>query len=347
MDELASAFERYAAWAADVSPLYERLAGVAADDPRLLELASAAPPETAPQLLLAAVHAVVRSGADHPLERYYGAGDGRTPDGDGEGAGAAADHFRDFCPRYEDRIRELVRTRSVQTNDVGRSVVLLPAFEFVARLAGRRRLATVELGASAGLNANWDRYGYEYAGVGRAGDPDSPVGLSTAVRGDRDPPLPDRVPSVISRRGVDLNPLDPADPEDAQWLHALIPPDQPGRHERLEAALDVAGADPPSVEQGDLVEAVPRLCRGAPDAAALIVYSTLVCYQLDDELVADLRETLRTIGRDRPLYWLSGDPDVGPGTPTYRLVAFDGGAVEETRLARFESYGEWIEWLAE
>lgn len=66
-------------------------------------------------------------------------------------------------------------------------------------------LATLELGASAGLNPNWDRYGYVYDGD-RCGAADS----SVTVRGGS-PPLRETLPTVAARRGVDLHPLDPTD----------------------------------------------------------------------------------------------------------------------------------------
>jgi hypothetical protein len=47
-----------------------------------------------------------------------------------------------------------------QTNEVCRSAVLLPGFLEIARRFPGRPLVTSELGASAGLNMNWDRYRY-------------------------------------------------------------------------------------------------------------------------------------------------------------------------------------------
>ena len=60
------------------------------------------------------------------------------------------------------------RTRSTQTNEVGRCAALLPALTQLAVDApgaphgGGRPLGLVEVGASAGLNLLVDRYGYEY-----------------------------------------------------------------------------------------------------------------------------------------------------------------------------------------
>ncbi|WP_254768193.1 DUF2332 domain-containing protein [Salinilacihabitans rarus] len=366
--DLAAEFERYAGWAADVTPLYGTLAAAAAEDERLLGIAAdARPGQPAPQLLLAAVHSLLLDGVDHPLADYYPSCGGETTDrrtgaNEGDDGGVVA-RFREFCLANEERLRDLLATRRVQTNDVGRTAVLLPAFERVARTAETRTLAQIEIGTSAGLNLNWDRYRYRYrsgetddagpsdrldrtdSAVRTAGDPDSPVEVGAAVRGDRRPPIPRRFPRVVHRTGVDLNPLDPTDPADARWLRALVHPDQPDRRERLDAAIDAARTARPDLVEGDAVETLPRLLAEAPDDAALVVFSTHVLYQLDDETVADLRATLREHGFERPVHWLSIDPDEDLGKPVYRHVRFVDGAAEESHLARFESYGEWLRWI--
>nr|WP_252487782.1 DUF2332 domain-containing protein [Natronococcus sp. CG52] len=220
--DIAETFARYASWVEDQSPLYAAVAHAAADDPRIRDIAvEASTEQTEPQLLLAAVQSLLLKGREHPLERFYPTCNGDVPDED------PVPHFRDFCLANEAQLRSVIATRRCQTNDVGRSAVLLPAFERVARTAKTDAVAQIEIGTSAGLNLNWDRYRYEFEGIGRFGEEDSPVAIETAVRSDRRPPLPRELPSVAYRRGIDLNPLDVTDEADARWLHALIPPDGP------------------------------------------------------------------------------------------------------------------------
>ena len=72
-----------------------------------------------------------------------------------------------------------MRTRSIQTNEVGRSAALLPALAVVRAgalaVGDDRPLALVELGPSAGLNLLLDRYAVTYrrdgAVVATVGDP--------------------------------------------------------------------------------------------------------------------------------------------------------------------------------
>jgi len=348
MDDLAEQFETYANWVGEKSPLYERVTRAGADDDLLLDIAAEAQDgQPGPETLLAAVHALLLKDSDHPLARFY------PTCGDAEPAGVGDEldedtvpAFREFCASNEDRLRELVATRRTQTNDVGRSAALVPAFKHVARTAETRGLALVEIGASAGLNLCWDRYAYEYEEAGTAGPADAPVRIRTDVRGDRTPPLPDDDLSVVHRAGVDLNPLDVTDPADARWLRALVHPGLERRHERLDAAIEVAQEEPPELVAGDAVTELPGLLDEAPEDSTLVVFSTYVLYQLDDETIAELRALLAERSRDRPVYWLSLDPEENRAPARYRLVAFEGGdAVAESQIAEFEPYGEWIRWL--
>jgi len=63
--------------------------------------------------------------------------------------------------------------RPPQTNEVGRSASMIVAFLAVAAAVGRP-LRVLELGASAGLNLQFDRYRYQQGGAGFGPD-DAPV----------------------------------------------------------------------------------------------------------------------------------------------------------------------------
>ena len=106
--------------------------------------------------------------------------------------------------------------------------MLLPALAAVAAQT-RRPLALVEIGTSAGLLLNYDHYRYSYGshGVG----PESPVRLHCELRG-RDPAVT-AVPAATAKVGIDLNPIDATDPDEALWLAALLWPEQQRRRERL------------------------------------------------------------------------------------------------------------------
>ena len=108
----------------------------------------------------------------------------------------------------------------------------------VARRA-RLPLRLLEVGASAGLNLRWDHYWYD-TGESSFGDPASPVrfdGRGTARR-----PGSTAEVEVAERRGCDRladRRLHRGGPPPAAGRYVW--PDQPDRHERLDAALSVRG----------------------------------------------------------------------------------------------------------
>jgi hypothetical protein len=110
-------------------------------------------------------------------------------------------------------------TSPPQTNEVNRSVCLAPGFLTMARRAGLP-LRCLEIGASAGLNLNWDRYRYDLGSFGSWGDPQSPVRLSAEWSG-ANPPF-DVKTTVAERRGCDQNPIDVSDEDQAFRLKAYV-----------------------------------------------------------------------------------------------------------------------------
>ena len=337
---LAERFARFAREeCAGYSPLYAHLAAGVAEDRRLLALAAgAAPGQPPPNLLLGAVHFLLLRGAAGSLARFYS---DLVPDP--APAAEAYPAFRAFCLAHEGAIRALLASRRVQTNEVGRCAYLYPVFAEVAARAGRP-LALVEVGASAGLNLNWHRYAYRYGGDdGVYGVPGSPVQLESELRGRRRPHLPPAPPPVASAVGVDLLPIDAADPEEALWLRALVWPEHRERAEALRAALSLARIHPPRVLAGDGVERVPPLLAELGDDVVPVVFHTHALYQFPEDR-ARLVETLQGLARGRDLYHVAAE-GAGTGGVPVELTAWEGGRASTVLLARCHGHGRWIEWL--
>src|SRR5580700_2918590 len=230
------------------SEIYERLAlGVAASSELLDFLLTLPTARCQPNLFLAAV---------------------RHLHGVPENPGRLAEIIR----RDPERIRALMLSRSTQTNEPARCAVLL---SLLAQLP--QPLALVDVGASAGLTMLFDRYSYDYGGHRLAGaDPDAPV-LRCQPAGPV--PLPDRIPAIVWRTGLDLNPLDVTSDDDVRWLSCLVWPDEEDRAERLAAAIRSARQAPPTVVQGDLLTDLPAVVAQAPADATVVVYhSSVLCY---------------------------------------------------------------------
>src|ERR1700761_4099231 len=242
--ETAAVTARYRAFAAEArgrSPRYEELALAAgSDQPVLAFLATLPPAKRQPNLLFAAARYLL----DEP------------PD-------LAALHT--LVSERRDELAATMLARRTQTNEPARCGTLLPA---LALLPGP--LALIEVGASAGLTLLVDRYSYDYGGHRVAGtDPEAP-GLTCEPRGPV--ALPGRVPDVVWRAGLDLNPLDVRSADDVHWLQCLLWPGETGRQDRLAAAIDTARRDPPQVHRGDLLTGLPGLARQAPPGVTLVIY---------------------------------------------------------------------------
>ncbi len=239
----------------------------------LLELASAAQSRPVPNLLFGAVQYLLLRGIPHPLAAFYpGLSDAplelRQHD--------PVPVFRAFCLEHAEAIATLLATRRVQTNEIRRCACLLPAFTLVAQRDGP--LAIVEIGASAGLNLLWDRYSYHY-GEQQCGDPASSVQLRCELRGPRRPPLPLRIPEIVYRVGLDLNPIDVRDDAQTLWLRALIWPEQRDRAAYLKQAIALAQTAPPLIRAGDAVALLPAVFAEVPPEATLCLYHSFVLNQ--------------------------------------------------------------------
>jgi len=224
--------------------------------------------------------------------RFYPSLDGTAP-----ASPEAAPLFREFCLRNRDALLPVIRSRLTQTNEVRRSALLLPGFQEVAQHS-RSELALIEIGPSAGLNLNFDRYHYRY-GASELGDPSSALTLETEVRNSAPHGL---IPVVASRAGIDLNPLDVRDPEDVAWLQALIWPEHTDRLALLNAAVTIALKHPPPLFRGEYAEWLPRLVEGATDSAAVCIVATFVLSQLTPEDRASLRQELLRLSAARTIY---------------------------------------------
>jgi hypothetical protein len=339
---LVGCFRHFAEICAGQSPLYATLSGRVAEDPQVLALAAHATPQQPPvNLLFGAVNTLLLAGVAHPLADHYPSVGGHAPPREAWPA------FKDFCKRYETEIVGMVSTRRVQTNEVGRCGLLLPAF---ALASGGRPVHIIEVGASAGLNLIFDAYRYEYTRDGRTactcGSADSPARIRTELHGEKQAPIPETPPTVAGRMGVDIAPVDLADDDAVRWTEALIWPDQVHRLQLFRAAVTLARAAPPRIVEGDGVEMLEGLVEAAAAGALPCVFHSHAIYQMTEAWRRHFEGKLADLGRRRDLAhvsleWLGDDPG-----PRLHLTLFRAGEATRTHLADCHHHGAWIRWLA-
>jgi hypothetical protein len=281
-----------------------------------------------PLRLAAGLHALVLTGQAPRLMQYF------PPNSANEGLD---DVLAEVLTEQEAFLCTWI-TNTPQTNEVGRSVVLLAA---AAGLSHRFGLPFVlsELGASAGLNLSFDRYCL-HTPTARIGTANSPVQLQPDWQGMAISDAPIR---VLARRGVDLNPLDHR--RDADRLMSYIWPDQPQRLARLRAALAIAEAG--VVDAGDAADWLEaRLSRVQAGAVHLVFHT--VAHQYFPKASKDrIAQAMAAAGAratvDTPLAWLGMEADgQGKGAGITLKVWPDGGSV---MLGRVDFHGQWVRWM--
>jgi hypothetical protein len=323
------------------APLYEAMVRAAADDPDVMALVAAAPPEAhVPNNLHAAARFLLLQGADHPLAAAY------EPDFHGD-IGAL---FCDFVGAHRDEIAALLATRYVQTNEVNRTAAIAPLVNLVAQRAGSP-LALVDVGCSAGLNLLLDRYRIEIGDVALG-----PVDARLRINAENRGAAPVAAPADIAwRRGVDRNPLDVTDPDQAHWLESLVWPDHPDRLVRLRAAIAEVVADPPLLVRADAVDGLRGALADAPRDLSVLVVTTWVVFYFDEELRREFETTI--LEADRPTAWLAMEmagvvPDIdipdsphGEGEVSVMTLVTGGAGQPSTRefLGFTHPHGAWVD----
>jgi hypothetical protein len=254
--------------------------------------------------------------------------------------------FRSFCLDHRDQIAELVATRRVQTNVIQRCVCLLPSFATVLAEAADRALSLIEIGPSAGLNLQWDRYRYVYPTSPDAttwGDPGAAVKLTTELRGEQSLPSLSARLEVAWRTGIDVRPVDLADEDAVTWLRALIWPEHVERHARLLAAIEIARAHPIRLVRGDAVEAISGLIAQAPEETLLTVFATFALYQIQRDRLRQLLASMQSASRKRTIAFVSIESSGATWSEVY-LTWYRRGERTTRKLAHCNPHGSWLEW---
>lgn len=229
-----------------------------------------------------------------------------------------------------------------QTNEVRRSACLLGGFLTVAAETGLP-LRCFEIGASAGLNMNWDRFHYRL-GQAAWGDPASPVVVPTDWSGPL-PPLEAPV-RVVERAACDRRPTDLKDDAQRRRLLACIWPGQFDRLARSRAAIDAALATGTVVDAADALDWTRAKVR--PKAGtATVLYHSIFWQYLPPEVRDALEATILEIGAaatpEAPFAWLRMEPPMNNlAIVELRLTLSPGG--EDRLLAQVHPHGAWVEW---
>ncbi|MAC79775.1 MAG: hypothetical protein CML66_17120 [Rhodobacteraceae bacterium] len=282
-----------------------------------------------PLRLAGGLHNLVLTGADPDLAAVY-------PPHDADDA-RLGDAVLAALARNQPFLLDWI-ARPPQTNEVRRSVGLIPAAHVIA---ARFPLpfVTSELGASGGINQMFDRYALR-AGDVTLGAPDPVLTLTPDWTG----PTPEPAPFAIADRGgVDLTPLNLKDKDEVTRLLSYLWPDQPDRRDltlRAVAALDA------TIDKADAIDWLETRLATPRPGHVHVIYHTVAWQYFPDAVQARGEALIARAGAqataEAPLARIAMEADgKGRGAGLTLRTWPDG---ESRDLARIDFHGRWIDW---
>ena len=246
-------------------------------------------------------------------------------------------------------------SRPPQTNEVQRSLALLPGLMHVATQTGLP-LRLFEIGASAGLNLWCDRYRYQTTSW-VWGDEGAALRLTGDWRGPA--PWSGAAPAlhIHSRAGCDADPIDLAQPGQGLRLTSFVWPDQQDRLKRVHAAQQAAAAwfvaEGPTLRAQAAADFVSeQLATATPGLTTVLMHSVVWQYIAPVEqqaILAALNAAGTRATAAAPLAWLRYEPPRADLRMELRCRVWRGDPAadgEDCLLATGHPHAAWVEWDA-
>ncbi len=231
-------------------------------------------------------------------------------------------------------------TSPPQTNEVRRAAALIPAAHFLADRFDLPMMVS-ELGASAGLNLNWQHFRLDIPA--RSYGPDAADVVLTPEWSGNIPPTAEI--NVVDRRGVDLLPINTEKPDDRTRLLSYLWPDQPARMALTQNAMALPRAP---VDTGDAIDWLANRLPSQKNRTLHLIYHTIAWQYFPAEIQLKGRQLIEKAGNSatisKPLAWFRMETDNnGPGAGLIlRLWPGD----QTTHMGRADFHGRWIDWQA-
>lgn len=289
-----------------------------------------------PLRLAGALHRIVLQGKDERLARHYPSVGGKPgQDFTADVIGYMRDHLDEI---------DIALTQQVQTNEVGRSVVHLSLLHWLTSL-DIYNVDLLEIGASAGLNLNCDRY-YACSNQLRMGNASS----SIRMMGDwftHTPAIPSTAAVIHRRRGSDISPIDVTEPDNAMRLLSFVWPDQKERFARTKAAIEIAQIHRPIIDSASADTWIhDQLAR--PRERATLIFHSIVWQYLGTTVQKNLTRAIAEAGKDAtpstPIIWARMEPD-GPHADVQVDIWNGQDQPHHYRVAQVGYHGYGLNWL--
>lgn len=319
------------------SPMYHYLSNLIAEDTELLTIVSVSRSgQPAPNLFLAAINYLLYKYPQSKLRRFY-------PNHSGNfSTSGLFQELKSFCLEHREEIESIISTRLVQTNEVQRCALLIPALSVVQNIIKGAPLAIVDVGTSSGLNLLLDKYSYRYSDGTRLGSEENTLVLDCEKRGISFPSNLSQL-NIKERLGIDLNPIDLKNADELLWSLSLLWPDQIDRYKRFKSAVSVLATHPIQVFKGSandlLLKQTQRLKSGM-----ICVFHCFTLNQFSEEDRKKFEENLALISQEKEVWRISLEW-FGTEQPELTLQHFSQGKSSAPELmAVCHQHGHWIEW---
>ena len=368
VSRLQANFARFAEHDAFVDdPLYAAITAAVAQRPAWAALLAAAPAtQRLPMLWLAALQervlACVDAGERPPLADYFSsAGGARAPDD------ALVEHLGDFIEAQRDALTRTIAMRSTQTNEIGRSAVLWPVLQSLVEASGRRSVALLDVGCSAGLNLGVDHWRYRYIDDATG----ATIATTPASRDARAPEIACRVlagarptgtehAQIVARQGIDLAPIDVHDAAAVRWLRACLWPHDAERRARFDAAVAIARTQAwPLAAVTDAAAAIAAWRARLSDDVLPVVFNSWVLSYFDAPLLRGHLDVVLELVARHDVAWISAESptlsrtwwpdkpattaDTLPNATSWTVARPDGnGGIAWRLAATSHAHGRWM-----
>ncbi|WP_110927902.1 DUF2332 domain-containing protein [Bacillus massiliglaciei] len=317
------------------SPLYEFLSQKIAEDNQILELCKVIKPwKPAPDMLLGAVHYLLLKGSPHRLKYYYPS-TSQTPLPIRQSFPA----FQEFCVIYKEVIEHLLKTRAVQTNEIGRCAYLYPSLCYISEIA-RKPLALIEIGTGSGIQLLCDQFSYSYQTEETYGNTNSPLHISSEIRGNTFPKNLWKMPTVAERIGIDQSICNLENTEQKTWFEAFIWPEQKKRRQMLAQAASILHDEEVTLIQGDGIELLPDIARTIPSNHTICIFHTHVANHLPLSMKQKLLKQVHNLGMERNIFHLFNNIR----DQKLQLDYYVNGILSHQTIAETDPHGLWFTW---
>lgn len=323
------------------SELYYKLSIQIANDNALLKIAaSTRPGQPIPNIFFAAIHYLLLKNQEEELGSYYPSIQKcKKPE-------IPFDIFKTFCLTNKKEIKQLISTRIVQTNVINRCSYLMP---ILSKIVGEENKPTtiIDIGTSAGLTLNFDKYEYWYDNKKVFGQ--SKVVTKSKIVESATPTIYN-ILHPISKIGIDQNLIDPTNIDEILWLKALVWTDQLERFVAIDEALKLDELKNIKFVRANQVSDFEREILMTDKNQTLIIYATHVLYQFSQSQKDEFYSMLDRIGQVRDFYFLSVESikqlleKYNSKETVIELTKYKDKHKTVTFIAETNGHGNWIKW---